>query len=126
MKKVLFICFILIGCNKPTTVTKYSMVIFKYRIGKYIPGKPQGSLEQDSMVYAIKANNDTAAYVKGFGIWFNDFGKELNISLKDSSTMRSKYIIKDHSGNDLEKKLPQKILDSVKMSFYKSFFLHKK
>jgi len=122
MKRILIICLMLLSCNKSTPLKKYSATIYKYRISNYKFGKSPGTVEQDSILFTIKAKNDTIAYIKGFNIWYKDFQNQMRISLKDSSTMRSRFIIKDSFGNNLEKELPKRMLDSLKSSLYRSFF----
>jgi len=122
MRRILIVCLVLLSCNKSASLKNYSVAIYKYRISNYKFGKSPGTLEQDSVLFTIRAKNDTSAYIKGFKIWYKDFQKQMSISLKDSSTMRSRFIIKDRSGNDLEKKLSHKILDSIRTPFLKSLF----
>jgi len=122
MKKVLFVCLVLFACSKPKSLAKYSVTIYRYRISKFVLFKSPGSLEKDTLRYVIKEKDDTTAFIKGFKIWYEDFREQLTKSMKDSSTMRSRVVIKDPFGSDLEKKIPRKIIDSIERSYLKSFF----
>ena len=121
MNKLILIAFtitLVCSCSRENSLKKYSMKIYKYRISHYVFNKSPGTLKKDTVRYILEAKNDTIAFAKGFEIWAKDAKNELSLSMKDSSTMRTRFIIRDPKGRNLEKKLPRKIVDSImRMAF---------